>query len=430
VSKTRVYLAGPLSGCNETQKTKWRRAFKKECERHGCDFDLATPESWPADWDFTRDMEAIDDCDILVANMWKESIGTTLEIMHARSRGKPVVLIDPNHLESKILGGLIAPERPVESIGAAVEATAAANKTLGKFFIEKRDQVLEDFDRNKLMRSIKLACAEARINDFEFPNQIIGPVVDALRKASDKRVVTTADIRTTVFRELDRLAAELEKRSTKANIALQVKEAWLRRETYKQGDKALDEALLQRLEAEGRIGKLEAEKDDLLATLKAQEAELTQLRRGREAKSEDAPTDLTDALRRLDSDFKHCLEVHERAFESAKQAPYTEVTKASEALQLLGRYAAERHVARLLSEDFLGASEWFKQRVAEVPGLEYAAKDSKDHQDQTRVIHAGVKLLADQHLCLGDSWHPERCLRIHFATSGDRVVIVWCGRHL
>ncbi|MHB9150629.1 MAG: hypothetical protein ACYC33_11265 [Thermoleophilia bacterium] len=107
-----VLLSGPLSGCNERQRRLWRDEFKRSCRRA----ETIDPSEWGDEWDFTRDLAAISVCDVLVANMWKESIGTTLEVMHARSRGKPVVLIDSNHLEHNILRGLIAPEKPVGTV--------------------------------------------------------------------------------------------------------------------------------------------------------------------------------------------------------------------------------------------------------------------------------------------------------------------------
>jgi len=37
-------------------------------------------------------------CDVLVADMWKESIGSNLSIIRARQQGKQVILLDPNHV--------------------------------------------------------------------------------------------------------------------------------------------------------------------------------------------------------------------------------------------------------------------------------------------------------------------------------------------
>ena len=46
------------------------------------------------------------------------------------------------------------------------------------------------------------------------------------------------------------------------------------------------------------------------------------------------------------------------------------------------------------------------------------------------MTHEGNKILAAQHLCLGDSSDPKYYLRIHFAPLGDKVIVAHCGRHL
>ncbi len=72
--------------------------------------------------------------------------------------------------------------------------------------------------------------------------------------------------------------------------------------------------------------------------------------------------------------------------------------------------------------------------MAEVPGLEYAAKESEVvghmYRHERTVIHEGFQLYAEQHLCLGDTHDPQHCLRAHFATFEDKIVVAWCGRHL
>ena len=194
-----VHLSGPLSGCNPQQRRLWRDEFKRLCP----DMLTIDPSEWADEWDFSRDLRAVAACDVVVANMWKESIGTTIEIMQARARGRPVVLIDPNHLDHAILRGLIAPEKPVHSVKEAAARVRVLVQELGGFTVVKKDGSSESFDRDKLMRSLKLACAEAGIDDLEFPNQILGPVMVSLRRAAATRVVSTSDIKNAVFDEID-----------------------------------------------------------------------------------------------------------------------------------------------------------------------------------------------------------------------------------
>ena len=231
VASATIHLSGPLAGCNESQRTRWRAEFKRLC--HG--YECIDPSEWGADWDFSRDLDAVDRCDVLVANMWKESIGTTLEIMHARSRGKPVVLLDPNFLDHPILAGLIAPEKPVRTVAEAAQRVKALISAWGTFQIEKKDGSLEPFVQEKLVRAVKLACADAGVNDLEFPNQVVRATVEALRPASRTRVVTTDEVRREVLGALDTVAPTTEGRRLTKVRAEAVKAAWLRREQYKSG---------------------------------------------------------------------------------------------------------------------------------------------------------------------------------------------------
>ncbi len=51
-------------------------------------------------------------------------------------------------------------------------------------------------------------------------------------------------------------------------------------------------------------------------------------------------------------------------------------------------------------------------------------------KEERTVTHEGAPLFAEQHLCVGDSFDPQYCLRIHFAPAGDTFVVAHCGRHL
>ena len=79
-------------------------------------------------------------------------------------------------------------------------------------------------------------------------------------------------------------------------------------------------------------------------------------------------------------------------------------------------------------------SQWFKDHKDEAPWLEYAAKESQItgtmYKEERTVTHEGAPLFAEQHLCVGDSFDPQYCLRIHFAPHEDAFVVAHCGRHL
>ncbi len=289
----RVHLSGPLSGCNEHQRRLWRDDFARSCRLA----EPIDPSEWGDEWDFTRDLAAISTCDVLVANMWKESIGTTLEIMHARSRGKPVVLIDQNDLEHSILGGLVAPEKPVSTVKEAAARVDEILKDLDGFNVQKRDGTLEPFDRDKLARAIRLACAEAGVDDLEFPNQLIGPVVAALSRRDDAgEMITTERIRLVAFGELDRLGTSGSGKKAVAEVASRVKAGWQRRERYKQGDGFFHELEAENATLRARVGELTRLCEELQSELAERNAVLTEVGRRPESPPPPAPTSLQEAL--------------------------------------------------------------------------------------------------------------------------------------
>jgi len=96
-----VYLAGPIKGCDESEVHDWR-AF--------CESDLVADTINPASRrDFSQtdcddclneivnpDKNDIDSCAVLLANVWRPSVGTSMEILYAWERGKlVVVVVDP-----------------------------------------------------------------------------------------------------------------------------------------------------------------------------------------------------------------------------------------------------------------------------------------------------------------------------------------------
>ena len=102
----RVYLAGPISRCNETQTRRWREAVKRKYEATMEFLDpvenLVGPEASAYEV-VEADLRLIEQADGLLVNMWRESIGATMGVVHACRHGRPVVVADPNHFESRML---------------------------------------------------------------------------------------------------------------------------------------------------------------------------------------------------------------------------------------------------------------------------------------------------------------------------------------
>jgi len=109
VKRFRVYLAGPIHGCNEAQRSHWRRRVR---DKWGDRFEFVDPNdaivavqtTAEAGYEIIRrDQQAIHSCDAVLANMWRESVGTAIGIVHAKREGKLVAVIDPNHIGNRIV---------------------------------------------------------------------------------------------------------------------------------------------------------------------------------------------------------------------------------------------------------------------------------------------------------------------------------------
>jgi nucleoside 2-deoxyribosyltransferase len=220
-----IYLAGPISNCGENQKKKWREDLRDALHRK---LHPRPTIINPADtkWVPLQEIEEIDRCDVVIANMWRESIGTTVGIVHARRTGKPVILIDPNYLDSKILKELVG-RRPVRSVDEAVKVLIekVAPEVNQPLQVRKANGALEPFSLAKLHRSLD-AFLEAGF-DVWLPARIHA----AVRQAASGSTIETSAIKAAVFRVLDEVTAE---RPLDRQRALARREAWNRYAGLKQ----------------------------------------------------------------------------------------------------------------------------------------------------------------------------------------------------
>ena len=95
-----MYLAGPVTNCNEKQKTEWRKAIRSRLAKLGHKW---IDPSEHVGWTPLKETVEIDRSDVVIANLWRQSVGTVIGIVQARRKGKPVILIDPNYLENSAL---------------------------------------------------------------------------------------------------------------------------------------------------------------------------------------------------------------------------------------------------------------------------------------------------------------------------------------
>lgn len=224
----KVYLAGPITGCNADQKTLWRRRVR---ERWASDFDFIDPTDAKADVSkyeiVSRDERAIEGADAVLANMWKESVGTSIGVVLAKRAGKPVVVIDPNHLNSTILTYWSdASDTTEEGAMRKLRDLFRAQEHLE--MVIKLNKPRQRFKREKLAQSIRRACADARQNDVVATAEIVPRVIRRL--CESPRVqggeVPSSEIKRAIVESM----RELEADPTLVSEFEGIREAWERHE--------------------------------------------------------------------------------------------------------------------------------------------------------------------------------------------------------
>lgn len=106
-----IYLAGPIKDCTWEQKTEWRNEVKEFLGKFG--FEFSDPMEFEASiTECTQtpremgkklvqvDLEHIGKSEIILANMWKISIGTIMELVYASQLHKNVYVVCEKKYES------------------------------------------------------------------------------------------------------------------------------------------------------------------------------------------------------------------------------------------------------------------------------------------------------------------------------------------
>lgn len=218
----RVYLAGPISGCNESQRRSWRNLVRKGWAQW-FDFEDPSDDYLPRsredkqydeydDYEIVvRDQQSIARSDAVLANMWKESIGTSLGVFQACVQGKPVVVVDPNCLENRILRhfvhGAVEPslDRAMERLRQLLQRQHAI------VTVAKRSGRREPFSRAKLTLAIRHACLAAGRNDMLAAAEITPATLDELAVLAMGRRdgwVRSAEVKDAVWNVLQRCEAD------------------------------------------------------------------------------------------------------------------------------------------------------------------------------------------------------------------------------
>ena len=202
----KVYLAGPMTNCSERQKTVWRKRFKDALKSEFKCLDPTEPSAKKGALAVSADIE---EADIVVANMWRESIGTTLGIVQAKRMGIPVILIDQHYLDSPILKSVVG-DCIVHSEEAALNKLIyeiAPNLTRD-VQVMKRNGTVVPFEIKKLQKSLKAACLAAGVDDPIF-HILLSRRVEKAIYATKEASITTEAIRGRVFHELANISHDL-----------------------------------------------------------------------------------------------------------------------------------------------------------------------------------------------------------------------------
>lgn len=251
--KFQIYLAGPITGCNDVQMHHWRDEVKA---KYAKDFTFIDPtQRWEGNAIgedkspleiVEADLRGIERADGLLVNMWRESIGTSIGMVHAHRAGKPVVVADPNHLDSQILAFYAEEleDNPLKAAAALRGLLRAERWSV----LKARGRDKELFDRRKLVKAIGAACAAAGRNDVLLPPIVLPRVIDRLKHRKIGDQVTTSDIDKAVRRALRDMAEDGIHRKTVEGVH----EQWLAERDRRHKGKAVL-ATTPTKDAQGRV---------------------------------------------------------------------------------------------------------------------------------------------------------------------------------
>ena len=212
--KFHIYLAGPISGCsNDDQIHQWREAVKNSEYSKDCVF--INPAELPllrpgatARQAVEEDLRAIKRADGLLVNMWRESIGSAIGIVHAHKEGRPVVIADPNNLKNRTLEFYAdaVTDTPLKAVKMLLDLLRAE----AAWEVVKRGAIQEPFKRRKLVLSIRTACRRAKCDDIVVPRLALPAIIERLNNSTRwiRNALTTSDIDNAVVATLATLETD------------------------------------------------------------------------------------------------------------------------------------------------------------------------------------------------------------------------------
>ena len=210
--RPKVYLAGPISGCNDEQRRVWRAELKAGFSD---EFEFIDPiDRLMGDEDSDQrlvetDIECIRTSDAVLANLWKESMGTAFGLAQAHMAGKFVAVADPNYIRNRMVAFYAdAVERNLSLALNRIRRNFQSNALI--LGVVKKDGTQEAFNRGKLVHSIRRACQDAKQSDLGPPRAIAMRALEQLLESThdSPRQIPTSEIRDAVFEAIAELAGD------------------------------------------------------------------------------------------------------------------------------------------------------------------------------------------------------------------------------
>jgi hypothetical protein len=192
-------------------------------------------------------------------------------------------------------------------------------------------------------------------------------------------------------------------------------------------------------ELKKKVGQLQEENADLRAGLQLSQDNLRAMWRAQDvegigsaepvAEEEAEPESIDEAVRIAQSNFPETLVFLESALTSAKDSPFKQPKRVSQALLAMHEVCQEWRKSRkekvaigLLEDHFAAKGFTYKPRESMTSRGKWA--------DEYEATYRGRKVPIEQHLALGKGG-PDTCLRIHFYTDdvSEKYIIAHVGRH-
>ena len=204
------------------------------------------------------------DCEHMARIDWNSCV-------QARRLGKPVILIDPNYIDSIILREIVGSSFIVHSVERALIKleNEVVPEIRHSIQVRKRNGRLETFSPTKLQHSLNIVYSDAKVNDAALPVLVASRVHASLKRGGAVREVQTHEIRKLVLDHLEQISRQPDKlyADDLTEHASRLIKEWQTQEGKKDERRALEELAQESLRRESALQKAVEENRQLRAEL-------------------------------------------------------------------------------------------------------------------------------------------------------------------